>query len=289
MLYNSNTVSSFSDTRILNLYNPSKMSSHLAILAQGISAQTPHCMRVSERPTARWGPFSCRPTGQTSANLLCSRTMASGTFKGEPRGCARKQVSGLEAAIAAMIASGMDENSPEVTTLRGSLAKAKRNAQEAPLAVQVKGAKNLSIELRSVWMLTKGQARLQRLRKQVEEEAKSPPAVPELPPEWVSEIHRLRSEVARFKASANRPVRDSVEAATSVRAKAEKRRAGVMDNIPADQQSLRAWMEEKNLEMRDALDANDVEALVSLGSVIAQGANQLLTQALGAKDVGVSV
>ena len=47
---------------------------------------------------------------------------------------ARKQVSGLEAAIAAMIVSGMDENSPEVTTLRGSLAKAKRNAQEAPIA-----------------------------------------------------------------------------------------------------------------------------------------------------------
>ena len=200
---------------------------------------------------------------------------------------ARKQVSGLEAAIAAMIASGMDENSPEVTTLRGSLVKAKRNAQEAPIAVQVKGAqefvdraqkrldthdklrRELEIEL------AEGQARLQRLRKQVEEEAKSPPAVQEPPPEWVSEIHRLRSEVARFKASANRPVRDSVEAAMSVRAKAEKRRAGVMDNIPADEQSLRAWMEEKNLEMRDALDANDAEAIVSLGSVIAQGADQM--------------
>ena len=84
----------------------------------------------------------------------------------------------------------------------------------------------------------------------MEEEAKPPP-------EWVSEIHRLRSEVARFKASANRPVRDFVVVAMSVRAKAEKRRAGVMDNILADEQSLRAWMEEKNLEMRDALDAND--------------------------------
>ena len=106
----------------------------------------------------------------------------------------------------------------------------------------------------------------------MEEEAKSPPAVQEPPPEWVSEIHRLRSEVARFKASANRPVRDFVEAAMSVRAKAEKRRAGVMDNIPADEQSLQAWMEEKNLEMRDALDA---KAIVSLGSVMAQGADQM--------------
>ena len=42
-------------------------------------------------------------------------------------------------------------------------------------------------------------------------EAKSPPAVQEPPPEWFSEIHRLRLEVARFKGSANQPVRDSVE------------------------------------------------------------------------------
>ena len=93
--------------------------------------------------------------------------------------------------------------------------------------------------------LAEGQAKLQRLRKQVEEEAKSPP-------EWVSEIHRLRSEVARFKASANRPVRDSVAAAMSV-------------PCQSSEQRLRAWMEEENLEMRDALDANDAEAIVSLG------------------------
>ena len=48
-----------------------------------------------------------------------------------------------------------------------------------------------------------------------------------------------------------------------------------MDNIPADEQSLLAWIEDKNLEMRDALDTNDAEAIVSLGSVIAQGADQM--------------
>ena len=32
-----------------------------------------------------------------------------------------------------------------------------------------------------------------------------------------------------------------------------------MDNISFVEQSLRAWMEDKNLEMRDALDANDAE------------------------------
>ena len=89
---------------------------------------------LAERPTAaRWGPFSGRPTSQTSANLS-SRTMAPGTFKGEPpMENARKQVSGLEPAIATMIASGMEENSPEVMTLRGSLVKAKRNARRPQL------------------------------------------------------------------------------------------------------------------------------------------------------------
>ena len=79
--------------------------------------------------------------------------------------------------------------------------KAKRNAQEAPIAVQVKGAQEFvdraqkRLDSRQVARIAEGQAKLQRLRKQVEEEAKSPPAVPEPPPEWVSEIHRLRSEV----------------------------------------------------------------------------------------------
>ena len=74
---------------------------------------------------------------------------------------ARKQVSGLEAAIAAMTASGMDENSPEVTTLRGSLVKANRNAQEAPIAVQVKGAQEFDDRTMDLaYMCVKPQMRL---------------------------------------------------------------------------------------------------------------------------------
>ena len=48
----------------------------------------------------------------------------------------------------------MDENSPEVTTLRGSLVKAKRNAQDSPIAVQVEGAQEFVDELRSDRKLT---------------------------------------------------------------------------------------------------------------------------------------
>ena len=70
-------------------------------------------------------------------------------------------------------------------------------------------------------------------------------------------------------------VRDSVEAAQNVRAKTEKRRAGFMDDMPTDEQNLRSWLEDKNLEMCDALDMGDTEAISSLGTLIAKGADQM--------------
>ena len=91
------------------------------------------------------------------------------------------------------------------------------------------------------------------------------PANKRSPSRVASEIQRLRTEVARFKARANQPVRDSVEAAQIVRAAAEKRRT--------DEQNLRSWLEDKNLEMRDGLDACDTEAISLLGPFIAKGAN----------------
>ena len=48
---------------------------------------------------------------------------------------------GLKAAITAMIANGIDETSSEVPSLKDSLAKAKRNAQEPSASIQLKGAK----------------------------------------------------------------------------------------------------------------------------------------------------
>ena len=149
---------------------------------------------------------------------------------------ARKQVSGLDAAIATMIPSGMDENSAEVTTLKGSFSKAKRNAQEAPIARICRSSSEAfgcsqQIAQRVGDRIGRGTGQVAAIEETSGGRGKVPPAVQEPPPEWVSEIHRLRSEVARFKASANRPLRDSVEAAMSVRAKAENA------DIPADEQS----------------------------------------------------
>ena len=44
---------------------------------------------------------------------------------------------------------------------------------------------------------------------------------------------------------------------------------------PTDEQNLRSWLEDKNLEMRDALDAGDTEAISLLGPLIAKGADHM--------------
>ena len=61
---------------------------------------------------------------------------------------AKKRVFGLEAAISAMIANGIDETSSEVTSLKDSLAKAKRNAQEPSLSIQLKGVMGFTERVR---------------------------------------------------------------------------------------------------------------------------------------------
>ena len=105
---------------------------------------------------------------------------------------------------------------------------------------------------------------------QVEAMPKTQPVTQDLPaPEWVTEIQRLRAEVANYKARA-RPVRDSVEAAQNVRAKAEKRSAGLMDDMPTNEQ-LKLWLEDKNLEMRDALDVGDAEGDLFVGTIDCEG------------------
>ena len=73
------------------------------------------------------------------------------------------------------------------------------------------------------------ETRLQRLRRQAEEDKGHTNSV-STSTRVGSEIHKLRSEVARFRDSANRLVLDS-EAAQSVHG-----------NIPTDEHSLRVWM-----------------------------------------------
>ena len=50
---------------------------------------------------------------------------------------------------------------------------------------------------------------------------------------------------------------------------------GLMEDMPTDAQNLRSWLEDKNLEMRGALDAGDTEAISLLGPLIAKGPDHM--------------
>ena len=78
---------------------------------------------LAERPTAR-SSISDKPIGRPLFVSIQGRWRQERSFKGEPR--TRGNNSPVRSR---MIASGMDENSAEVTILKASLAKAKRNAQ----------------------------------------------------------------------------------------------------------------------------------------------------------------
>ena len=108
------------------------------------ATEVPQCwfnvIRGPRPPSVLWPnarqPDGVRPSAASPSvrPQFASRTMAPGTFKGEPRGPAGEREETSQR-------SRSSHRSTEVTTLRGSLAKAKRNAQEAPVVVQVNGAR----------------------------------------------------------------------------------------------------------------------------------------------------
>ena len=220
----------------------------------------------------------------------------------EVRKCAFSKVARLQAAIASL-----DEDDQERSSLQQALKRAQQHTVLPPVDQRIADCTQF-IECAKKWVqiaeadvkkaveaqsLREGEfdvaeQRLVDLQQEAARAEAVPSTIPPLrtvvetsqptgdpPPEWASEIQRLRTEDARFKARVNQPMRDSVEAAQIVRAAAEKRRAGLMEDMPTDEQNLRSWLEDKNLEMRDALDAGDTEAISLLGPLIAKGADHM--------------
>ena len=102
-------------------------------------------------------------------------------------------------------------------------------------------------------------------------------------PSHTRKIFRLRSGLRRFRGftprwPVARPGRDrsgtqSKQPRTCVR----RPRNGLMDDMPTDEQGLKSWLEDKNLEMRDALDVGggdlfvgviDCEGCQAVGSMV---------------------
>ena len=121
---------------------------------------------------------------------------------------AKRRVVGLEAAVAAMIAKGIEESSPEVATLKECLSKAKRSAEEPPVSAQLKGAQEF-VEREQKCLdqhdaqrrvlekeLAEGEARVQRLQVLAE----APQQVPPPPAEWGAQVTRLQQMVNQLQA-----------------------------------------------------------------------------------------
>ena len=211
---------------------------------------------------------------------------------------AKKRVVGLEAAVAAMIANGIDEKSPEVVALKECLSKVKRSAEEPPISAREH--RSLSRERRSVLVaheaqrkllekeLAEGEARVQRLKVLME----APQQVPPPSVEWGAQITSLQQTVNQLQAERDalaeqvkhqtamklvervHPMQSSVDAEQPVLDRASKRRA-VGEEIPSGQQDLAAWMCSKQLEFRDALEMGEIEIVKDLVQLMAKGAVKL--------------
>ena len=104
------------------------------------------------------------------------------------------------------------------------------------------------------------EARLERLQKEV---ATSRPATPGPAPAvsgLEAEVQRLRAQLAEMQAAQPiRPPQSSALSADLLREKASKRRAGFTETIPSDPQDVAGWMEDKHMELQDAIEFGDQE------------------------------
>ena len=88
-----------------------------------------------------------------------------------------------------------------------------------------------------------------------------------------TEVQQLRARVAQLEEIRGRHVRGSEEVAEHIRTKAAKRRVGgcAEDVLPSTEQDLACWLDERQTELRDALDMADLESASVITSLITRG------------------
>ena len=118
--------------------------------------------------------------------------------------------------------------------------------------------------------VAEGEADLARMREEV--------PVPADPDEDASiEVQRLKARLAQLEPIHGRPPRGSVEAAENIRSKVTKRRVGCCaeDVLPSTEQDLGCWLDDKQAELRDALDMGDTESATTITGLISRGLAKL--------------
>ena len=118
--------------------------------------------------------------------------------------------------------------------------------------------------------VAEGEADLARMREEV--------PVPADPDEDANiEVQRLKARLAQLESIHGRPSRGSVEAAENIRSKVAKRRVGCCaeDVLPSTEQDLGYWLDDKQAELRDALDMGDTGSATTITGLISRGLAKL--------------
>ena len=91
------------------------------------------------------------------------------------------------------------------------------------------------------------------------------------------EVQRLKARSIQLESIHGRPPRGSVEAAKNIRSKVAKRRVGCCaeDVLPPTEQDLGCWLDDKQAELRDALDMGDTESAATITGLISRGLAKL--------------
>ena len=191
---------------------------------------------------------------------------------------------GLEAAISTMIANGIDETSSEVTSLKDSLAKAKRNAQEPSASIQLKGAKEFVERVRKRFAahdaqhavlekeLVDGETRVQRL----------------------AQVHRVgcRGLSVEGKSCNDGGGTTTFEGGSSkgVPCRADDRRSSQRAGIPPlphHAEEVEQWLIDRNCELRSALHCQDTSMIAHILSTHRQGCQQVFHCRIRGRTVAV--
>ena len=192
---------------------------------------------------------------------------------------AKKRVLGLEAAISAMIANGIDERSSEVTSLKDSLAKAKRNAQEPSVSIQLKGAKEFVERARKRLVahdaqravlekeLVDGETRVQRL--EVEASVVCPRST-----ELDAEVSQLKVKLAMMEAEQQRLREGAARSLHAEQMTDEVPSVAGIPPLPQHAEEVEQWFIDRNCELRSALHYQDTPMIAHIGALIAKGASK---------------
>ena len=239
-------------------------------------------IRGPRPPAARWpsaqkGPV---PRSPPTKHVVVQQVVPPDAHRrqkpSEVRAAASTRVSRLQGALANL---GPDDTE-ERKALEAALKKAKNQAGVLPVEDQI--AMCLKFLERAKKRLALADTELQAA---VKKKSQCEQEIAEAKADFAREEHcasgeepkteakQFRARVAQLEEIRSRHVRGSEEAAENIRTKAAKRRVGgcTEDALPSTKQDLACWLDDRQIELRDALGMADMESASVITSLITRG------------------